>query len=66
MEAPEAQHRPPAKPLSHYVQAFLNPQDGIRKTYETGAYTMQQIAQAFGVHYSTISRKVNKNCRDNA
>ncbi|PPD17475.1 MAG: addiction module toxin RelE [Methylobacter sp.] len=60
-EIPKAQRRPPAKPLSHYVQAFSNPQDGIRKAYETGDYTMQQIAQAFGVHYSTISRKVNKN-----
>ncbi|MFA5984048.1 MAG: hypothetical protein WC782_08535 [Methylococcaceae bacterium] len=54
MEAPSPAQ---AKPLSHYVQAFLNPQDGIRKAYGTGAYTMQQIAQAFGVHYSTISER---------
>lgn len=27
-----------------------------KKAYETGNYTMQQIADAFGVHYSTVSR----------
>jgi len=26
--------------------------------YQTGEYTMQQIADAFAVHYSTVSRAV--------
>jgi hypothetical protein len=40
-EIPKAQRRPPAKPLSHYVQAFSNPQDGIRKACESCDYTLQ-------------------------
>jgi DNA-directed RNA polymerase specialized sigma54-like protein len=27
--------------------------------YATGDYTLQAVADAFGVHYSTVSRAVN-------
>jgi putative transposase len=27
--------------------------------YATGDYTLQQIGDAFGVHYATVSRAVN-------
>jgi len=29
-------------------------------TFKTGDYTLKQIADAFGVHYSTVSRIVKK------
>jgi DNA-binding MarR family transcriptional regulator len=32
---------------------------------ETGDYTMQQIANAFGVHYSTVSRAINNSSLKN-
>jgi len=32
----------------------------MKKAYASGDYTMQKIAEAFGVHYSTVSRAVNK------
>ncbi len=59
-EIPKAQRRPVGRPLSFYVEAVSDTKAGIRKAYETGDYTMQQIADAFGVHYSTVSRAVKK------
>lgn len=59
-EIPKAQRRPLAKPLNHYVEAYPNAKEGMKTAYETGDYTLQQIAHAFGVHYSTVSRVVNK------
>ncbi len=50
------------KPLSFYIEAISDTKEGIRKAYETGDYTMQQIADAFDVHYSTVSRVVKKGC----
>jgi len=58
-EIPKAQRRPPGKPLSYYVESFPHPKEGIKKAYESGDYTLQQIADAFHIHYSTVSRAVN-------
>ena len=33
----------------------------IEQAYATGRYSMKQIAQAFGVHYATVSRVLKKN-----
>lgn len=30
----------------------------MTKAYRSGDYTMKEIAQQFGVHYSTVSRAV--------
>lgn len=59
-EIPRAQRRPLGRPLSDYVEALPDAKEGMRMAYETGDYTMQQIADAFGVHYSTVSRAVKK------
>jgi putative transposase len=32
----------------------------IVQAYATGCYSMKEIAQAFGVHYATVSRIVKK------
>jgi len=32
----------------------------MASAYQTGDYTMNAIAQAFGVHYSTVSRAVKR------
>jgi putative transposase len=58
-EIPKVQRRPPAEPLSRYVETFTDDKEGMRKAYESEDYTLQQIADAFGVHYSTVSRAVN-------
>lgn len=59
-DIPKAQRRPLGKPLNYYVETFPSTKEGIQKAYESGDYTMQQIADIFGVNYSTVSRTVNK------
>lgn len=59
-EIPKAQRRPLGKSLNDYVQTFGNAKEGMKKAYTSGDYTMHQIADAFSVHYSTVSRAVNK------
>lgn len=59
-EIPKAQRRSIGKPLDNYVANYSLAKDGMRAAYATGYYTMQQIAKAFDVHYSTVSRAVNK------
>lgn len=59
-EIPKAQRRPLAEPLNYYVKAYSDRKKGMRIAYETGNYTLQQIADCFGVHYSTVSRAMNQ------
>jgi DNA-binding LacI/PurR family transcriptional regulator len=32
----------------------------MARAFQTGVYTMQEIADFFGVHYSTVSRAVRR------
>ncbi len=58
-EIPKVQRRSIGRPLSYYVETFSNTKEGMKQAYETGNYTMQQVEDAFAVHYSTVSRAVN-------
>ncbi|WP_035382677.1 transposase [Ferriphaselus sp. R-1] len=57
-EIPRAQRRPPAKPLTHYQDKHRDAKAAMVAAYATGDYTMQEIADHFGVHYATVSRAV--------
>ena len=35
----------------------------MRAAYETGAYSFQQIAKEFGVHFTTVGRVVRQSAR---
>ena len=59
LEVPRAQWRPRARPLWHFVVACADPREGMARACRTGDYTLAQVAQAFGVHYSTVSRAVS-------
>ncbi len=59
-EIPRTQRRPLAKPLSHYRDKMSDAKKGMVAAYTTGDYTMQAIADAFGVHYATVSRTVKQ------
>ena len=59
-ESPKAQHRPKAKPITHYVKAYNDPKEAMAAAYLSGKYTMKAIAEEFGVHYATVSRAVNQ------
>lgn len=58
-EIPRLQRRALAKSLDYYRDAFNDAKTGMAAAYATGDYTLQAIAGAFGVHYSTVSRAVN-------
>lgn len=63
-EVPRLQRRPMARPLQDFVNAPAGA-DGstdrnwaMAAAYASGDYTLQQVADAFGVHYATVSRAV--------
>jgi putative transposase len=60
LEIPRAQRRLPARPLTHYADLRLPRDKAIARAYATGDFSMAAVAQAFGVHYSTVSRAVNQ------
>ena len=59
-EIPRAQRRPLAKPLAFYQKRHRDPKMAMASAYATGDYTMQAIADFFGVHYATVSRAVKR------
>ncbi len=65
-EIPRAQRRGISQPLSYFVEKHSIAKDGMREAFETGDYSMKEIAAAFGVHYSTVSRTVNGASRNGA
>ena len=58
-EIPRLQRRALAKSLKYYHASFDDAKAGMLAAYATGDYTLQAVADAFGVHYSTVSRAVN-------
>ncbi|MDX2218808.1 MAG: transposase [Burkholderiales bacterium] len=59
-EIPRVQRRALAKSLIFYRENFDDPREGMAAAYATGDYTLQSIADVFGVHYATVSRAVNR------
>lgn len=57
-EIPRAQRRPAPKPLSHYERQTKDPKLAMARAHAVGGYTLKEVAQHFGVHYSTVSRAV--------
>jgi REP element-mobilizing transposase RayT len=57
-EVPRAQRRALAKPLNSFPKEYPVRREAMARAYLTGVYTMREIADYFGVHYSTVSRAV--------
>jgi len=55
-----AHRRSMALPLSEYQKRFAVRDEAMYKAYQSGAYTMAEIAAQFSVHYMTVSRAVRK------
>jgi len=55
-EVPRAQRRSLAKPLADFALRYPVRREARARAFQTGVYTMQEIADYFGVHYSTVSR----------
>jgi predicted DNA-binding protein YlxM (UPF0122 family) len=58
-EIPKRQRRALAKPLAYYASRYAQRDRALAEAYRTGAYSMQTIAEHFGVSRMTVSRAVN-------
>ena len=59
-EVPLTQRRPTAKRLSEYERRASSRDKAIAAAYASGGYTLKEIGDYFGLHYSHISRIVSK------
>ncbi|WP_062118234.1 transposase [Collimonas pratensis] len=59
-EIPRVQRRPEAQPLSFYSEREHEAPQAMAAAFATGNYTLREIAEHFGVHYSTVSRAIKK------
>jgi putative transposase len=57
---PKAQQRPPAKPLEDLAARYEDRNQAIVAAYATGEYSYQQIADFFGLHFTTIGKILRK------
>ncbi|MCG6897893.1 MAG: transposase [Thiocapsa sp.] len=57
-EIPRAQRRPLAGALGDFQATYPTRREAMARAFLTGVYTMQAIADHFGVHYATVSRAV--------
>ena len=54
-EVPSSQRRPKPKKLKYYKTSSHDRNSAIVSAYQSGGYTMKEIGEYFGVHYSTVS-----------
>jgi REP element-mobilizing transposase RayT len=59
-EIPKRQRQVLSKSLVQYQQEFPWRDEAMARAYLSGAYTMKEIGDFFGVHYMTVSRAVHK------
>jgi putative transposase len=57
-EISRAHCRAMARPLADYAAKHPDRNTAMAKAYESGAYSMTEIAAFFGVHAMTVSRAV--------
>lgn len=55
-EIPRIQREPIAVPLEVFLRT--NGDEGVARAYREGGFRLREIADALGVHYSTISRRI--------
>jgi len=59
-EIPHIQSRPPARPIAEYLNQDNDRNHAIASAYQSGGYTLTEIAAYFNLHYSTVSTIVRK------
>ena len=57
-EVPQSKTKPPAKSLAAFARANVDRNDAIVAAYASGGYTMREIGDYFGLHYSRVSKIV--------
>ena len=54
-EVPSSQRRPLPVDLSHYCRQSSDRNSAICEAYSSGGYTLKELGEFFGLHYSTVS-----------
>lgn len=60
LEVSKTHRKSVALPLAEYEIRYSDKSAAMAQAYASGAYTMAEIGQHFGVHYMTVSRAVRK------
>ncbi len=60
VQIPRAQRRPPARSLAEFAERSGDRDQAIVAAYASGAYSYQDIAEHFGVHFTTVGRVVRR------
>jgi hypothetical protein len=58
-EIPMLQKKKTAKPIGFYQTKYKDEKQAIYQAYLSGSYTLKEIGEHYGKHYTTISRIVN-------
>lgn len=59
-EVNRLERRALTKPLKWFANNVPDDKEAMALAFQTGAYTLREIADHFGVHYSTVSRVVRR------
>lgn len=59
-EISKVQRRPLAGSLMEHANCCSDRNEAMARAYRSGAYTMREIAEYFGVHYMTVSRAIRR------
>jgi hypothetical protein len=57
---PKAQKRPPVLPIDELASKYHNRNKAIAAIHATGEYSYQQIADFYGLHFTTVGKIVRK------
>ena len=49
-----------AKPVVWYAQKYTQRDDAIRAAYSSGGFSMREVGEHFGLHYSVVSRVISR------
>ena len=59
-EIPKAQRRKEPKPLDYYSEKFKERNQSIIMAYQSGGYSMKEVGDYFGIHYSSVSKIIKQ------
>ena len=59
-EIPKSQRKAKPKVIEYYLKQANNRDDAILRAWNSGGYTQKSIADYFSIHYSRVSKIINK------
>jgi len=62
-EIPKSQRRAKPKSLSYYRKHAATRDEAIAQSYASGGYSMKEIGEYYGLHYSWVSRLLANACK---